>query len=103
LGQYDQKHIRSIEPAVTFEHPNAIRRHSEDCDHDHLFRFSGLSAMTLAAVLSMTAGRAIAADNNVSADQILEALQPKPLTRGLSVAPQVDPSVKAREISLVDG
>ena len=68
-----------------------------------LFRFSGLSAMTLATALSMTAGLAIAADNNVSADQILEALQPKPLTRGLTVARQVDPSVKAREISFVDG
>jgi outer membrane protein OmpA-like peptidoglycan-associated protein len=68
-----------------------------------LFRFSGLSAMTLAAALSMTAGLAIAADNNVSADQILEALQPKPLTRGLSVAPPADPSVKAREIGFVDG
>ena len=66
-------------------------------------RFSGPAAMTLAAALSMTAGVAIAADNNVSADQILEALQPKPLTRGLSAAPQVDPSVKARETSFVDG
>ena len=67
-------------------------------------RFSGLTAITLGAALSLTAGLAIAADNNVSADQILSALQPKPLTRGLSVgAPQVDPAVKAREISFVDG
>ena len=65
-------------------------------------RLSGLTAITLAAALSMTAGLAIAADNNVSADQILNALQPKPLTRGLSIgAPQVDPSVKAKEISFV--
>jgi outer membrane protein OmpA-like peptidoglycan-associated protein len=65
-------------------------------------RLSGLTAITLGAALSMTAGLAIAADNNVSADQILNALQPKPLTRGLSVgAPQVDPSVKAKEISFV--
>jgi outer membrane protein OmpA-like peptidoglycan-associated protein len=65
-------------------------------------RLSGLTAITLGAALSMTAGVAIAADK-VSADQILNALQPKPLTRGLSVAtPQVDPSVKAREISFVD-
>jgi outer membrane protein OmpA-like peptidoglycan-associated protein len=65
-------------------------------------RFSGLTAITFGAALSMTAGLAIAAENNVSADQILNALQPKPLTRGLSVgAPQVDPSVKAREISFV--
>jgi outer membrane protein OmpA-like peptidoglycan-associated protein len=50
----------------------------------------------------MTAGLAIAAENNVSADQILDALQPKPLTRSLSVAPQADPSIKAKEISFVD-
>ncbi len=67
-------------------------------------RLSGLTAITLGAALSLTAGLAIAADNNVSADQILSALQPKPLTRSLSVAaPQVDPSVKAREIGFVDG
>jgi len=66
-------------------------------------RLSGLTAITLTAALSMTAGLAIAGDNNVSADQILNALQSKPLTRGLSIgAPQVDPSVKTREISFVD-
>jgi outer membrane protein OmpA-like peptidoglycan-associated protein len=49
----------------------------------------------------MTAGLALAGDNNVSADQIRNALQPKPLTRGLSIGPQADPSVKAKEISFV--
>jgi outer membrane protein OmpA-like peptidoglycan-associated protein len=49
----------------------------------------------------MTAGLAIAAENTVSADEILNALQPKPLTRSLS-APLPDPSVKAKEISFVD-
>ncbi len=64
---------------------------------------SALTAITLSAALSMTAGVAIAADNNVSADQILNALQPKPLTRGLSVGPQQDdPAAKAREIGFVD-
>ena len=38
----------------------------------------------------------------VSADQIVNALQPKPLTRGLSVGPQVDPAVKAKEVSFID-
>src|SRR6202022_4183123 len=64
-------------------------------------RLSALKAITLGAALSMTAGLAIAGDNNVSADQILNALQPKPLTRGLSAGAQVDPAVKAREISFV--
>ena len=65
-------------------------------------KLSGLTAITLGAALSMTAGLAIAGDK-VSADQILNALQPKPLTRTLSAgAPQVDPSVKAKEISFVN-
>jgi outer membrane protein OmpA-like peptidoglycan-associated protein len=69
-----------------------------------LNRFSGLKAITLCAALSMTAGLALAADNTVSADQILTALRPKPMTRSLSVtpAPQVDPSVKAKEVNFLD-
>jgi outer membrane protein OmpA-like peptidoglycan-associated protein len=50
----------------------------------------------------MTAGLAIAGDNTVSADQILNALQPKPLMRGLSAGSQADPAVKAREIYFVE-
>jgi outer membrane protein OmpA-like peptidoglycan-associated protein len=64
-------------------------------------RLTALKAITLGAALSMTAGLALAADNNVSTDQILNALQPKPLTRGLSAGPQIDPSVKAKEIGFV--
>jgi outer membrane protein OmpA-like peptidoglycan-associated protein len=65
-------------------------------------RLSATAAITLGAALSMTAGLAFAGDNNVSADQILNALQPKPLTRSLSIGPQADPAVKAREIGFVD-
>ena len=61
---------------------------------------NALKAITLGAVLSMTAGFAFAGDN-VSTDQIINALQPKPLTRGLSVGPQVDPAAKAREADFV--
>jgi outer membrane protein OmpA-like peptidoglycan-associated protein len=64
-------------------------------------RLSGLKVITLSAVLSMTAGLAFAGDNNVTADQILHELQPKPLTRSLSAAPQVDPAVKDRETGFV--
>src|SRR6202171_3648745 len=64
-------------------------------------RLSAAAAITLSAALSMTAGLAVAGDNNVSADQILNALQPKPLTRGLSVGPQADPAVKAKEIGFI--
>jgi outer membrane protein OmpA-like peptidoglycan-associated protein len=64
-------------------------------------RLSGLTAVTLGAVLSMTAGLAFAGDK-VSADQILNALQPKkPLTRGLSSGPQADPAVQAKETGFI--
>jgi outer membrane protein OmpA-like peptidoglycan-associated protein len=66
-------------------------------------RFSVIKAIALGATLSMTAGLALAGDNKVSADQILNALQPKkPLTRGLSMGPQADPAATAKEIHFVD-
>ena len=58
-------------------------------------------AITISAALSMTAGLALAADGTVSADKIVNALQPKPLTRGLSSGPQADPVIKAKEIGFV--
>ena len=61
--------------------------------------FSGLRAITICAALSMTAGLALAGENNVTKDDILGALyKPQPLTRGLSAGtPQVDPAAKAKE------
>jgi outer membrane protein OmpA-like peptidoglycan-associated protein len=65
-------------------------------------RFPGFKAITLSAALSLSAGLALAADDTVTADQILSALKPAPVTRGLSVGtPPVDPSVKAREASFL--
>jgi outer membrane protein OmpA-like peptidoglycan-associated protein len=64
-------------------------------------RLSGLAAITLGAALSMTAGLALAGDK-VSADQILNALQPKALTRGLSTGPQADPAIEAKQMHFVD-
>jgi outer membrane protein OmpA-like peptidoglycan-associated protein len=66
-------------------------------------KLSALKAIALGAALSMTAGLAIAADNNVSADQIVTALRAKPLTRGLSTGPQTDAAatVRVREIGFV--
>jgi outer membrane protein OmpA-like peptidoglycan-associated protein len=60
-----------------------------------------LSIVTISAALSMTAGLAMAGDT-VSADKILGALKPKPVTRGLSTGPQVDTAAQAREISFVN-
>ena len=65
-------------------------------------RLSSITAATLGTALSMTAGLAFAGDNKVSADQILNALQPKPLTRGLSAGPQAEPAVDAKQIRFVD-
>ena len=66
-------------------------------------RLSGITAIALGAALSMTAGLALAGDNLISADQIAKALQPKPLTRGLSAATQqVDKAAQAKEATFVN-
>jgi len=66
-------------------------------------RLSGITAIALGAALSMTAGLALAGDNVISADQIAKALQPKPLTRGLSAGgQQVDTAVQEKEAKFVN-
>lgn len=65
-------------------------------------KFFGLKAIALAAALSMTAGLALAGENNVSTNQILNALKPRPVTRGLSAGPQADPAVQAKESSFLN-
>ena len=57
------------------------------------------SILTVGASLSIGVRAAIAGENNVTEDQILQALSPpkKPLTRGLSVGPQADPASVAAE------
>lgn len=49
----------------------------------------------------MTAGTALAADGNISAEQIVNALQPTTLTRSLS-ADRPDPSVQTGEDSFIN-
>ena len=62
--------------------------------------FHGIKAIvTIGAALSMTAGLAFAGE--VSSDQILRALKPPAVTRGLSTGPKVDPAAKAKEVSFV--
>jgi outer membrane protein OmpA-like peptidoglycan-associated protein len=65
-------------------------------------RSFSLSLLTIGAVLSMTAGLALAGDDTVPAAQILNALKPKPITRGLSAGPQVDPATSAKESSFLN-
>ena len=70
------------------------------------FNFSGLKAIAICAGLSMPATFALAGDGNVSVEQILNALQPKPPMRGLSIGArptQIDPEVKAKQASFVEG
>ena len=64
-------------------------------------RLNALSIVTIGAALSMTAGLAFAGDT-VSADNILSALKPKPLTRGLSVGTPVEIATQAKETSFVN-
>jgi outer membrane protein OmpA-like peptidoglycan-associated protein len=57
-----------------------------------------LSILAIGVALSFGMGTAVAADD-VTADQIVRALAPPkaPLTRGLSVAPQIDPAATEAE------
>ena len=66
-------------------------------------RLSGIAAIALGAALSMTAGLAQAGDSVISSDQISKALQPKPLTRGLSAgSQQADTATQAREAKFIN-
>jgi outer membrane protein OmpA-like peptidoglycan-associated protein len=66
-------------------------------------RFHGLSILAIGAALSMTAAIAFAGDSVVRADQIVDALKSKPMTRGLSTGPQqADTAATARETKFVD-
>ena len=68
----------------------------------HFNKFFGLKAITLTAALSLTAGLAFAGDTSVSTNQILDALKPKPITRGLSAGPQADPTAQAKEATFLN-
>jgi outer membrane protein OmpA-like peptidoglycan-associated protein len=61
-----------------------------------------VKAIALTAALSMTAGMALASDNTISSEKILDALKPKPVTRGLSAGTQVDPAVQAQESTFLN-
>ena len=65
-----------------------------------LLGISRISAIALA--VSVTTGTAYAAENNVSADQILNALRPNTLSRSLSADRPAEPSAQAKEDSFVD-
>jgi outer membrane protein OmpA-like peptidoglycan-associated protein len=62
-----------------------------------------LSIATIGAVLCFGIGAARAGDNNVTEDQIVRALAPakKPLTRGLSVETQAEPTTSPEETKFV--
>jgi outer membrane protein OmpA-like peptidoglycan-associated protein len=58
--------------------------------------FRAKAIVTVGALLSLTSGLAFAGDD-VSADTIVRALQPRPLTRSLSLTPAPDPAATAAE------
>jgi len=58
--------------------------------------------LALGVALSMTSGLALAADDALTADQIVHALQTKPVTRGLSIDKPADPVAEAKEQGFVD-
>jgi outer membrane protein OmpA-like peptidoglycan-associated protein len=64
------------------------------------YRLFGVKVMrpmlTIGALLSMTYGLAFAGED-VTADTIVRALKPKPLTRSLSMTPAPDPAATAAE------
>jgi outer membrane protein OmpA-like peptidoglycan-associated protein len=66
------------------------------------FGISRITAITLGAALSLSAGIAFAADDGVSAAQIVNALQPRSQTRSLSADRPADPAVQAKEDGFVD-
>jgi len=61
-----------------------------------------IATIALGAALTMSTGLALAADNNLSADQIVKALQSNPPTRSLSVDKPTDPAAKAGEDRFVN-
>jgi hypothetical protein len=75
-------------------YPNATTNSEENL----MTRVRGtrLAIVTIGALLSITSGLAFAGDD-VTADTIVRALQPKPLTRSLSVTPASDPAATAAE------
>jgi len=67
-----------------------------------MIRFPGTKAVFVAsALLALSSGLAFAGDD-VTADTIVRALQPKALTRSLSTTPARDPAATAAEGRLVD-
>jgi outer membrane protein OmpA-like peptidoglycan-associated protein len=65
-------------------------------------RISRITAIALGAALSMLSGPALAADDALTADQIVNALQAEPMTRGLSIDKPAEPAAQAREQGFVD-
>src|SRR3954454_17260299 len=97
----DLNHTGRFEPVLSLQHQTANQANMAGVTVRMTTMTRLLSIVTFGAVLSMTAGVAFAGDT-VSADKILKALKPTSPTRGLSVGPQVDTAVQAKEASFVE-
>jgi len=69
-------------------------------------RHYGRRAIAAGALLSITTALALAGEPTISADQIINALKPKPVMRSLSAGAQAatpaDPAVQAKETALLN-
>jgi outer membrane protein OmpA-like peptidoglycan-associated protein len=66
-------------------------------------KLSAIQAITVCAAFTMTAGLALAGDNLVPADQIIHALQPKPVSRGIRVVdPEAERAAQVKQDSFLD-
>jgi outer membrane protein OmpA-like peptidoglycan-associated protein len=63
--------------------------------------FRTQAIVAIGALLTMSVGQAFAGDD-VTADTIVRALQPKPLTRSLSMTPTRDPAANAADGRVID-
>jgi len=66
-------------------------------------RFIGLKAIAASAALTMTAGLALAGDNAITKNSIVDALKAPPVTRSLSgISNEPDAATKAHEASILN-
>jgi outer membrane protein OmpA-like peptidoglycan-associated protein len=103
----DGNHIAELEPALSFAHPIAIDilLFSRMTTMIGFLKTYGHQMLAASALLSLTSGLALAGEATLSADQIVQALKPKPMTRGLTIgpqgSPQIDPAAEAKETALL--
>jgi outer membrane protein OmpA-like peptidoglycan-associated protein len=75
---------------------------AEDQTMTNSFGISRIMAIALGGAISLSAGVALAAEDNLTADEIVSTLRAKPLTRSLSMNLPADRADLSKEDSFVD-